>query len=332
MEFNVENLFVLFDETPKQNPNKFTEDQWQKLTSSTVGNKSIQNVIGVAKAIKEVNPDIVALCEVGGKESIDNFNKYFLDDQYHTFLLEGNSDRGIDIAYLAKKTLNYKFDLISHKNRPLDFLYPHERQNRNSGYNDLNKVGSHRFSRDALELRMFEKDGDKKFIFLLVHLKSPLDPENIDPQGRDRRQAEFETLLKIFSELKQDHPETPIILCGDFNGVLSPTPDPEFVNFKTVPELHCALDLVQIDVAQRFTHMQFTPMTNSSKNRQIDYILLPTQLHDKIVKSKTNVYRYTDEFGMPLLIPKSLTEKRQLPSDHYPVVVTLEFPETKESK
>lgn len=206
-EFNVENLFVLLDHYQGQDLSRISEDQWQGFSSSTIANKPIDEVRNIAKIFSELNSDIYMLCEVGGRESLENFNRHFLGDRYRVHLIEGNSDRGIDLGYLVSKALPFKVDLISHKHRSIDFLYPHERQTKETGYSEkpTGSLCSHRFSRDVLELRLFVPDATLPcLVLMMVHLKSQLDRDRIDPLGRDRRKAELEKLVKIFIEITDE--------------------------------------------------------------------------------------------------------------------------------
>lgn len=330
VEFNVENLFVYLDRLDPHSTKVLadrSEGEWQRLSSSTTPNKPLAQVKTLARTIREMDPDILMLCEVGGLESLNNFCRYFLDGDYVPHLIEGNSDRGIDIGYLVKKSLPFSYDLISHKHRSIDFLYPHERLSQESGYGHLRsaRVTSHKFSRDVLELRLFEEsDRPPVAIILLVHLKSQLDRSRIDPQGRDRRRAELEKLVKISNEIRNEvGDETPIFLSGDFNGKASrPDPDPEFEAIYRDTNLRDALEFADIPHDERFTHMQIYNRREGF-NRQLDYIFLPQTIAARVNKDETWVYRFKDEYGMTQIIPRNLNEKRLLPSDHYPVILTL---------
>jgi endonuclease/exonuclease/phosphatase family metal-dependent hydrolase len=327
VEFNVENLFVLLDFYNGQDFATLSQKEWKRLSSSTTPNKPIAQVRAIAQAIREMDPDILMLCEVGGMESLSNFNRYFLDDRYAPHLIEGNSDRGIDLGYLVRRTLPFKYDLISHKHRSIDFLYPHEKLSQETGYDHLRsaRLSSHRFSRDVLELRVFEEGVDVPvLIVLLVHLKSQLDRNRIDPQGRDRRRAELEKLVKIYAEISDEFGgRTPVLLGGDFNGVVSlPNPDPEFEALHRDTELRDALEIAGASTEDRFTHMQIHPRRESI-NKQLDYIFVPPELAARVDAANTWVYRFKDEMGMTMLIPRTLNEKKLLPSDHYPLILTL---------
>lgn len=326
-EFNVENLFVLLDHYQGQDVSRLSEDQWQALTFSTTGNKPLEQVRYLAKVFNEIDADIFMLCEVGGRESLENFNKHFLGDRYQVHLIEGNSDRGIDLGYLVRKSLPFKYDLISHKHRSIDFLYPHERLTKDTGYTDRpsGRITSHRFSRDVLELRVFEEGAvNPVLVVMLVHLKSQLDRDRIDPSGRDRRRAELEKLVKIYQEIDRDlGGQAPILVAGDFNGAASKlNTDSEFESIYRDTRLLDALEVANIPPIERYTFMQIG--RNASQNRQLDYIFVSPQLHDRIDVKSTYVYRYKDIWGFVAPPPKNLAEKRLLPSDHYPVVVTFE--------
>lgn len=321
--YNVENLFLLFDQEIPPHYQKLTEAQWQKLSKSVYETKPLKKCLQIAQIIKEISPDIMMLCEVGGTESLNNFNKLFLDSQYHVVLLEGNSDRNIDVGFLIKKSVPFFFDIISNKHRPLNFLYPHEVLSQKTGYPI--KSSPQFFSRDCAELRLFTNTRAKPFlIILLTHLKSRLDPERIDPGGLEKRTAELQTCLSIYKELKTQFVNTPIIFSGDMNGFAGkPNTDPEFLPLYADTDLIDVLDLADIALDKRATFYQ---IKNGGKNegKQIDYCFISNHLTDKLVKSTAHVYRYKDEFGFNLDEPKSVDDKLRLASDHYPLFFNLE--------
>jgi endonuclease/exonuclease/phosphatase family metal-dependent hydrolase len=328
VEFNVENLFLLLDHYSGQDLSTVTEREWQSFSSSTTPNKPLNQVRELARAIRTMNPDILMLCEVGGSESLVNFSRHFLDNAYATHLIEGNSDRGIDIGYLVKRSLPFTYDLQSHKHRSIDFLYPHERLSKETGYDHLRsaRVKSHRFSRDVLELRVYEDpDEHPVLILMLVHLKSQLDRSRIDPGGRDRRKAELEKLVDIHNEISKEFSgKTPLVLGGDFNGKASlPDPDQEFEAVYKETNLKDCLEAAQVAKDDRFTHQQIYNNRVGS-NKQLDYLFIPPELALRVNRDETWVYRYQDQTGMTLLIPRTFNEKRMLPSDHFPVVLTLD--------
>lgn len=323
MQFNVENLFVFMDHYAGEDLTSLDESAWQRLSTSSVANKPLTQVIDISAAIRDAQPDLVMLCEVGGRESLENFSRFFLNGVYKPFLIEGNSDRGIDLGFLVKADLPFRYDLISHRNRSLDFLYPHERQSELTGY-PVAHAPSHRFSRDVLELRIFEQNDEPVLIVLLVHLKSQIDRDNIDPGGRDRRRAELEKLVEICGEVEAHfNHRVPIVLGGDFNGrAARENTDSEFRALHERTSLIDAFDAAQIAPENRFTFLQVSSHRPAIE-RQLDYIFVSPVLVPRVNARETYAYRFKDHLGQELGTPRNLNAKRLLPSDHYPVILSL---------
>lgn len=324
---NAENLFLLFDQTGRPDLTTMTEQQWQKLSTSVYDNKPLRKAHALAKSLLEINADIIMLCEVGGLESLKNFNELFLGGAYAPCLLEGNSDRNIDVGFLVRKSLNFYYDLYSNKNRSINFLYPHERDSLANGYplKGGKTYQSHKFSRDVLELRLFTGDPEKPFLLiLLTHLKSRLDPERIDPNGFERRQAELKTLIEIYQELSQKYPGVPIMVGGDFNGNASANAtDEEFRSLYAATDLQDVLHLSTLANEERATYYQ---IRNAGRvdGRQIDFVFFSQALKKYLKEKSASVYRYRNELGLPQDPPSSLEAKLLLPSDHYPLVFELQ--------
>jgi endonuclease/exonuclease/phosphatase family metal-dependent hydrolase len=318
---NAENLFLLFDRPPTAELTKTTEAEWQRLSTSIFPNKPLDKVKELARTLNDINADVVMLCEVGGPESLANFNNLFLNQQYSPIVIEGNSDRNIDVGFLIKKNQSYYFDLASNKNRPINYLYPHERDPSQAGI----KITSHKFSRDAVELRLFKKERDNPFlVIILTHLKSPLDKDRIDPMGFERRRAELITLTEIYREVTDLHKNCPVVVAGDFNGNASrQSTDPEFKFLYESTELEDVLELAGKVTHERATYYQVRT-SGKVDGKQIDYCFLSPLAAKCLKPGSAMVYRYKDEYGFEIDIPKSLDAKLNLPSDHYPVVFELE--------
>lgn len=316
MQFNVENLFLFLEKLPDhQSVQKMTEDEWQKLTGASVSNKSLLKTARIAEAISAVDPDVIMLNEVGGIESLENFSKHFLNGNFNCHLIEGNSKRGIDVGYLVHKRLNLRVLLTSHRNRSLNFNYPHE------AAAEVKK--EHFFSRDVAELRFFSPQKiEPVLICLLTHLKSKLDPDNIDPGGRLRRQAELNTLLQIYREVKAENPTSPVIVAGDFNGqAVGEKMEPEFGIIHSSTDLVDCLSAVGKSGADSFTQYQF-PRFGPAYGLQLDYIWVSKNFAQNLIPDETFVYRFKTQDGSALPLPSNSEQAHQLPSDHYPVVAT----------
>lgn len=323
-QLNAENLFLYLDETQDRDWRKMTEKEWQKLSRATVPNKSLTKTLWLADSLLQIDADVICLNEVGGLESIHNFNKLFLGNRYTPLLIEGNSDRGIDIGFLVKTSLNLKTDLRSHKDRPLGFIYPHEEQN-NGFYKDSqpNKVvRSHYFSRDCAELRILDDSGRPQFFVLLVHLKSKLDPDGIDPEGKARRRAEVRTLVEIYNELRQGVAKNvPVVVTGDFNGCAKKMALAEEFQDLTKTDLEGITDLLGFDDERAATQIQFN-RKGQIQHLQIDYIFISPELKTELINDKTEVFRYRSDLQVPLPLPTTLDQRLHLPSDHFPIVAT----------
>ena len=123
-QWNIENLFIYMDRFSGEKLLDLTEGQWQSLSMASVKNKSLKKLRQIQEVIAEISPDILMLNEVGGKISLDNFIHYFLDDCFYPQILEGNSDRGIDVAYLIRKGLPFQSKIDTYKDYPIPLVYP----------------------------------------------------------------------------------------------------------------------------------------------------------------------------------------------------------------
>lgn len=299
--FNVENLFLLK-----------TQDSYVKPEDK---------VKWLASTIKDINPDILMLCEVGGLPSLDLFNSKYLDNVYFSALLNGNSDRGIEMGYLIKRDLPYFHQIISHKDEPLNFHYPHEMKTIQYAQG---KLESHKFSRDISELRLIENN-KIKLIILLVHLKSKLDKDCIDFNGNLRRKAEVNKLVEHYLTTRQIHPSVPIIVSGDFNGnAQKDGHEPEFSALYDKTDLLDVLEVINEPPQQRFSYFYFT-RENQKEASQLDYILLSKDLQDLVIQAESGIYHYKDNHGVHLPYPEDSFQRYALPSDHYPVVLKLKI-------
>ncbi len=322
VQLNAENLFLFLDDTSNRDWRNLSEKDWQRLSSATVPNKSLLKTWWLADSLLLLDADIVCMNEVGGLESLTNFAKIFLSDRYVPYLLEGNSDRGIDVGYLVKRGFRPRVELRTHKDRPLGFLYPHETDT-NLSFEGLGKEKrSHYFSRDCSELRIYNDESRPALVILLVHLKSKLDPDGIDSGGRLRREAEVNTLVKIYHEIRSEcQPPVPVIVAGDFNGhAIRRDPAEEFLELSKT-DLESAVSLAGIEGMEAATQLQFN--RNGGMNfLQIDFIFISPELKPLLIKEGTGVFRYVSDLKVPLPLPTTLEQRTYLPSDHYPVVAT----------
>lgn len=305
MVLNAQDLFLFMDKHNHETVavTELTEIKWQLMSSSLFSNKSKEKCQMLAQTILDAEADIVMMTEVGGPESLANFAKYVLNDEYLSLSLPSNSDRGIDLGYLIKKSLAYKVDIHTH----IDFPLP---------------LPAKRFSRDVLRLDLKE-EGKMKMILLLVHIKSKLDLKKADFEGRTRRVLEVKGLIDIYLDLTSRYPDVPILVGGDMNGHAGEKDTEE--EFKPIYELTNLKDiafLANIPEEERFSYIYFTRGGNRFV-QQIDYLFISERFAHLLEPLECGFPRYKNLLGAPLPVPKRMEQKNTLPSDHYPFLATL---------
>ena len=305
--FNVENLFISMEYYDGQDLTCLPEDAWRKLALAQLQNKQkpLAKLWGLTKAILEINPDVLMLVEVGGAESLHNFNRYFLGNSFTAFFIEGNSKRNIDLGFLVKKDLPLRVEAGSNRDRPVEV------------YTYYGKYLS-LFSRDVAELKLYD-NSELKLILLLTHLKSKISSDT-DFKGKDVRTAEATALVSLYEGLKVAHPKVPIIMGGDFNAELSSL-ELELLCRSDLTDFH---DLVGTLLSERFSLIYFD-REGKPLPQILDYILVSPGLRERVVKSKSYTYRYKGFYGIPDELPKTVQARYQMPSDHYPLVLTVEL-------
>lgn len=316
MVWNLENFFIFMEKFQGQDLELMDEFTWQHLPGGILPNKNLTNVLKVKKIIDKYRPDVLMLTEVGGRVSLENFTKYFLSNEYQVFHKDSNSDRGIDLGYLVKKKWCERSKLKSFKNYKLNFLYPHEIKTQGPA----TKENSHKFSRDVLYLSL--KSHHRNLAFLLVHLKSKLDKNNIDPMGYLRREAECKALMEIYNKIKNDHQI--VFVGGDFNGFAQKNePDVEFKQIYEKSDLIDVLEFSQIEQVERFTHIH-EKISGKIYATQLDYLFIPEN-KSHYLKSVQIDY-FVDFMNIPPT-PENFRAKRNLlPSDHFPIVAEFAIP------
>jgi endonuclease/exonuclease/phosphatase family metal-dependent hydrolase len=305
MVLNAQDLFLFMDkhnhaEIPVT---ELTEIKWQLMSSSLFSNKSKEKTLLLANAIKDAGADIVMVTEVGGPESLSNFAKFLLNDEYECFTLPSNSDRGIDLGFLVKKSMMYNKHLKSH----VDYKLPEP---------------ARRFSRDVLRLDLLEND-KPKMIFLLVHIKSKLDMSKKDFEGRSRRIHEVKGVIDIYQEIQKKYPDVPVMVGGDMNGHAGEKDtEEEFKQIYSLTDLKDIAHLAGIPDEERFSYVYFNRGGNRFE-QQIDYLFISEKFKNLIIPTECYFPRYRNLTGAPLPVPKRMEQKNILPSDHYPFVATL---------
>lgn len=335
LQYNVQDLFLqLAYPVSAAHLQALSEAHWQLVGATDVKLKPLAQLRGLAAVLAEEAPDVVLLCEVGGAESLKNLARLFLHDAYEPLLIPGQAHRGIGNGFLLRRGLPLRAEIRSHRRVPAPFRYPHEQDPAAAAQAEtiaaalgLGRPEERTLSRDLAELRLFWPGSDAPaLVLLLAHLKSAYDPSQIDPGGATRRAAEVRGLVGVYERLRAElGPAAPIVVAGDLNGdAWRRATAPEFLPLYERTDLEDALEVLGLPPVERITHFSF--FLDQVSARQLDYVMLSLPLHERLVPAGTYVHRYRLPGGAdPLLFPMSLWERGLLPSDHYPLVCTLDL-------
>jgi len=217
--FNAENFSLLFDRPlNRAELDGLSESDYLAMNPSIWNpNKDREKIAAIARVILAEDFDLLGLCEIGGLETLENFNALYLRGRYDCHLFEENSRRGIYVGALAKK-------------------------GRFPGLRAINVPGE--FSRNLLRLELGEKGGN--LTVFVTHLKS----QRGDDRGLEFRVDEVRRLAALV-------PRRRAVVMGDFNGLLIRGMNQfEYDPFLELP-LTDVLAAVGVPAAERRTHWYF---------------------------------------------------------------------------
>lgn len=314
MTYNVKNLFKMVGDFDRFEPNNYRQ-------TGDAKDKPLSEMQGVAQAILDSSPDLIVLQEIEGLQTLEDFNKQFLNSGYTAVLHPGNDARGIEIGFLIKKDLPLQVALESHRdvrwNDPAD-----------------NNRSVPLFSRDLPSLLFFRQSDDPKtatplFVMIGNHGKSKRDRPG-DPNSNLLRAAQYrEARVIVDGYQKKYGNDLPILLAGDFNTDVKNSPELQPLREK----MQDVLDLVEATGASRITHT-YHPHEGGPQMAQLDGILVNQRLALSVLAAA--IYRYKDQNGVVKPIPQTYQEREKNPSDHFPIVLRLStkliFPEAHPAK
>jgi endonuclease/exonuclease/phosphatase family metal-dependent hydrolase len=222
--FNAENFYLLLDaEYDREGLEALAADDYLAMNASIFNpNKERGKIAAIAETILREDFDLVCLCEVGGMETLANFNRIYLGGRYACFLHEENSRRGIYVGALVKR-------------------------DRLPGAEARSMPGA--FSRNLLRLDLGKEGGDLEVF--CVHLKS----QHGEDRGLEQRIAEVERLASLVRTRN-------CVVMGDFNGILIPGEAQfEYAPFLELP-FRDVLEALGLPAEERRTHYYFGPRAN----------------------------------------------------------------------
>lgn len=293
LQHNCQDFFIFIDTKINKEITNLSESEWQDLTYSQKNNKPLEKVKELAALYLKINPDIIILNEVGGKESLINFNTFFLNNKYEIAIKEG-SKRGIDTGFLIKKRL--KFSHIGYKN-----------------YKSKKEIFN--FSRAINQISLFNEKNQVILNIFGIHLKS-LGGKGNNPEIIEMRYKEIKYITEILKQVRKDT-KAPYILAGDFNGNAKYQEyDFEFSTLYKKTSLRDAHDLKKTDDVNRYSFVHL--FKNITSFNQLDYILLSKELHQKLKIVKRFLFNKEKHLS-------TLDEKEKEPSDHYPQFIKIKL-------
>ncbi len=266
---------------------------WGVFVRTDVTNAAIENT---ARVIADLDAAVLCLIETENRPVLQKFHDEVLYKEFlkpagkskynHILLLDGNDERGIDVAVMSRL--------------PVTALRTHIHETTQ----DFNRT-VRTFSRDCLEADI-QLPGNKRLTFMCNHFKSMGYSAGNDPQSNERRLGQSKRVAEIVDE--HDAAQRYLIVAGDLN---SDPASPSMAPLVNHPDLYnCNLKL---PVDERGTH--------GSGKKQLDYLLLSSKLKpllDDVRLERRGVW--TKKWP----IYPEVTSGATAASDHSAVVATLD--------
>ncbi|MES2963550.1 MAG: hypothetical protein V4760_06640 [Bdellovibrionota bacterium] len=304
LQYNVENLFMTVGKHER------VPEGFRRVTDSEI--KPAHELEGIAKPMREFDPDLMVMQEIESVDSLARFNKDYLGGKYRPLLVKGNDERGINIGFYVKQDLPLDITIESHKNT--QWTDPTSGRTQNL------------FSRDvpAVMIRRQGEVGAPLLIVLGNHAKSKRDRDG-DPLSERLRAAQYQGVGKIIDGYRAKYgKDVAIVMAGDFNTDVRTSASVKPVRDRMVD----AFDVKGLQGPARVTHT-YHPNGGKAEYNQIDAIFVSPSLSRSIVAA--GVYRYKDASGREKPLPRTYDERGTNPSDHFPVMVKVStekiFPE-----
>lgn len=325
MTWNLENLYPAGSQFGPKNQGEFT----QKLNS-------------LAEVILELDPDVLAVQEVGDTESFDDLVAKLQGNYPHTQLSANPDARGIRVGFLSKLAIEDSEEIVDFPQTGLPSVPGIDREG--------NLDNATRLSRGALRILVQPKQGSPVHL-ITAHLKSKLltfpsqsggprfSTEDENERARVagiallQRTAEAVTLRVKVNELLKGNPQDALILLGDLNDVtdaattqiLQGPPGSEIdTNGFNRPDAGDKSRLFNlaplIQEVRRFSRVY------KGKGELIDHILVSEELLPGEPRLIPEVDSHVDILDSLPSIPDNPNERRGEPgSDHAPITALFEL-------
>jgi endonuclease/exonuclease/phosphatase family metal-dependent hydrolase len=250
-----------------------------------------QATVNTARVIAEVNPDILICVEAENRPALLRFNEQILGPLFrcqfpHVMLVDGNDDRGIDVALMSRY--------------PIIGVRPH--------VDDRNTNGSRTFSRDCPEY-VVQLPGGRSVVVIPNHFKSKFGGN--DRASQARRKSQAAAAAAIATRALEISPW--VLLGGDLND----TPDS--------PAIAPLWQTGFVDVQSHPSYPTQRPGTfaRGTARDKIDYLLMSPRLREHL--QATGIERrgsYHPKLWKPF---DTVTQAAVEASDHHLVWADFEF-------
>lgn len=264
---------------------------WMEFKRKPADEAAINNV---AKVLHSIDSDIVALVEVENRPLLQEFHDEFLYKRLFNgqsgkeyddiFLIDGNDRRGIDVAIMSRKPVNYLKSQINDRTQ-------------------YNGKTVHTFSRDCLQVGV-QATSTSEVHLLINHFKSMGYSDPSDPQSERRRRGQSDRVAQLLNrfDLQQDY----VVVAGDLNS------SPEKMSMQPLTK-HPELYNVNRELP---SNVRGTYRYKTARN-QLDYLLVSQALKAKL--SNVEIERRGTYTARGPNFP-SVTNRKTEASDHGAIV------------
>jgi endonuclease/exonuclease/phosphatase family metal-dependent hydrolase len=226
--------------------------------------KSEKEIAAIIRIVKEINPDILGVCEMGSPERFEDFKKR-LNEEGLGYMASEYVSAADDDRHLA---LVSRFPIVARNSRS---DVPFELGGR-----------PEKVLRGILDVTV-EVNPGYRLRLVGVHLKSKLPI----PAGEALvRRMEAEQLRKHLDGILTAVPDTNLVCYGDFNDTKNQPAIQEIMGPRNSP-FHMADLWARDEVGDKWTHYWKT----ADEYSRIDYIFVSPALFREVVLAKSRVYR-----------------------------------------
>ncbi len=280
-----------------------------ELTGETLSGSQVQ---AIGKVIRRVDADVIGLCEVEDRRTLEAFNVQVLGRKYpYCMLIEGNDERGIDVGILSKHPI---VSLRSNAST----VDPEEKMRRDGSTPRL-------FNRDCLETVIELPGGKGRLAVLVAHLKSKRGSDTLEAETDAKRLRQSAEIARIVAErYAVDGKPHRVAVVGDLNE----TPDRAGHNGAMLGGRQSSIDPLLVESGlenvvrdalgpeKSFTHVE--ERGGRVRMGQIDYILLSPDM--KAAATRCGIDRSGQALWGPKAAPRSAAA-----SDHAALLVAFDL-------